>query len=47
MAFDIMNSIDPREVIKLPLDLIKPNKINPYIKDEHLEKIMRILKMDM
>ena len=42
MAFDIMNSIDPREVIKLPLDLIKPNKNNPYIKDEHLEKIIAI-----
>ncbi|MFQ9766279.1 MAG: ParB/RepB/Spo0J family partition protein [Thomasclavelia ramosa] len=42
MAFDIMNSIDPREVIKLPLDLIKPNKNNPYVKDEHLEKIIAI-----
>lgn len=42
MAFDIMNSIDPREVIKLPLELIKPNKNNPYIKDEHLEKIIAI-----
>lgn len=42
MVFDIMNSIDPREVIKLPLDLIKPNKNNPYIKDEHLEKILAI-----
>lgn len=40
--FNIMNNFDPREVIRLPLDIIKPNKNNPYIKEEHLEKIIAL-----
>lgn len=40
--FNIMNNFDAREVIKLPLQLIKPNKDNPYIKEEHLEKIIAL-----
>lgn len=40
--FNIMNNFDPREVIKLPLDLIKPNKDNPYSKEEHIEKIIAL-----
>lgn len=42
MSFNIMNDFDSREVIKLSLDQISPNKDNPYIKEEHMEKITAI-----